>query len=554
MTSNPDLFARAYAAWQRQDFTQTYHLLDKLEDAQSLHLRGLAARRLGKFNMAETLLFKAAELDGNNPEIYHNQSLVQLDRGLFASALKQVNEALSLRPNWPAAQQTRVRVLLNLEQWSEAKDLAEALLLETPANLILQFGRATALLELGRAKEAWLAFNTVIESGKQEPAAWFMRARAAQTLGQTDQALSDFEAALEAEPCALYLRETARLLWTMDREEDFHKLLHRPWALAETQEVAAEFLRQSGASYNDVAAAIDQQAPTVNQLAIQAWAALDASDAEQAIALAKRALDLSALHSRSVAALVTAHFMQGTSDQIVDLIDTMRLREPHGQHWIAYQQTAWRLLGDERYKEQSNFEHLVQQYELPLPVGYDSLTEFNQTLERSLLALHNHRRHPLDQSLRGGSQTRRDLSGESDPVIKQYLAALDDPIKRYLEHIGDHPAHPLSARNQGAYQFAGCWSVRLDGGGHHVNHVHPQGWISSAYYVSVPESVANSRAGWIKFGEPPYATEPAITAQHWVEPKAGMLVLFPSFMWHGTEPTGGEQLRLTAPFDLVPGD
>jgi len=29
-------------------------------------------------------------------------------------------------------------------------------------------------------------------------------------------------------------------------------------------------------------------------------------------------------------------------------------------------------------------------------------------------------------------------------------------------------------------------------------------------------------------------------------------VLFPSYMWHGTQPFGGEQDRLTVAFDIVP--
>ena len=36
-----------------------------------------------------------------------------------------------------------------------------------------------------------------------------------------------------------------------------------------------------------------------------------------------------------------------------------------------------------------------------------------------------------------------------------------------------------------------------------------------------------------------------------IQPKEGRLVLFPSYMWHGTIPfSSGE--RLTAPFDVVP--
>jgi hypothetical protein len=43
-----------------------------------------------------------------------------------------------------------------------------------------------------------------------------------------------------------------------------------------------------------------------------------------------------------------------------------------------------------------------------------------------------------------------------------------------------------------------------------------------------------------------------LQAEHWVQPKPGLLALFPSYMWHGTEPFGGTEPRLTIAFDLVP--
>ncbi|MEL7480360.1 MAG: putative 2OG-Fe(II) oxygenase [Pseudomonadota bacterium] len=47
-------------------------------------------------------------------------------------------------------------------------------------------------------------------------------------------------------------------------------------------------------------------------------------------------------------------------------------------------------------------------------------------------------------------------------------------------------------------------------------------------------------------------TEPALGPERWIQPKAGRLVLFPSFVWHGTEPIRDGSVRVTAPFDVVP--
>jgi hypothetical protein len=39
---------------------------------------------------------------------------------------------------------------------------------------------------------------------------------------------------------------------------------------------------------------------------------------------------------------------------------------------------------------------------------------------------------------------------------------------------------------------------------------------------------------------------------HVVRPTVGMLVLFPSYFWHGTVPFTGSRARLTVAFDIVP--
>jgi hypothetical protein len=118
--------------------------------------------------------------------------------------------------------------------------------------------------------------------------------------------------------------------------------------------------------------------------------------------------------------------------------------------------------------------------------------------------------------------------------------------------LDNDPQHPLGARRSGDYRVKGCWSVKLRAGGHHVNHLHPEGWLSSADYVALPPGLGegDARAGWIKFGEPRLPL-PACGIERMVEPKVGRLVLFPSYMWHGTVPFAAGE-RLTIAFDVVP--
>ena len=88
------------------------------------------------------------------------------------------------------------------------------------------------------------------------------------------------------------------------------------------------------------------------------------------------------------------------------------------------------------------------------------------------------------------------------------------------------------------------------GQGRHVNHVHPAGWISSAFYVALPDEIdAEGPAGWLTLGE---AGELGLDLPpiRLVQPRPGRLVLFPSTLWHGTRPfEAGE--RLTVAFDVA---
>jgi Putative 2OG-Fe(II) oxygenase len=81
-----------------------------------------------------------------------------------------------------------------------------------------------------------------------------------------------------------------------------------------------------------------------------------------------------------------------------------------------------------------------------------------------------------------------------------------------------------------------------------------EGWISSSYYVAVPEVTKDQDAkqGWIKFGEPSLNVPLKNPVRRAIQPVPGRLVLFPSYMWHGTTPFHAPAVRTTIAFDAVP--
>jgi tetratricopeptide (TPR) repeat protein len=227
---------------------------------------------------------------------------------------------------------------------------------------------------------------------------------------------------------------------------------------------------------------------------------------------------------------------------------------PDDQYLIAMQTTALRLMNDPGYPALCDYDQMVLSQSLETPPGWSDLNSFLTDLAARLSALHNpHGHRLLYQSLRQGTETTQDLSRSHDPVIQALFHAFAAPIARYREHIG-RGEDPLRRRNQGASRFNGSWSVRLHSAGYHTSHVHPRGWISSACYIQLPDSMraGHSEEGILSFGTPGMITAPELNAELSLRPELGQLVLFPSYFWHGTLPFHSDQPRLTVAFDVVP--
>jgi hypothetical protein len=152
-----------------------------------------------------------------------------------------------------------------------------------------------------------------------------------------------------------------------------------------------------------------------------------------------------------------------------------------------------------------------------------------------------------------GTQTLDDLFSRREPAIQQLRTALSEQLTTLIAALPKQTDHPLYGRNTEGFSFSNSWSVRLWRDGFHKNHFHSQGWLSSAFYLTVPREVAQGGEGWIKFGEPGFRAREPLEADYWVKPIEGALVVFPSYLWHGTEPLHTASERMTVGYDVLPG-
>lgn len=404
----------------------------------------------------------------------------------------------------------------------------------------------------GQFEEALKAIDMALMQRPIAPETLSMRAHLLADLGRFDAAVDAYREALKAGPQQVDTHETlARLLPQIGRGTE--ALDSYRAALAQSPEIGVLWVSAMG-----TAKALGEPAQLLE------WAqAAEARFGPDTMVTAFAALALSMVDRDAEARDLLVHAVtiepgyapaQTTLAHVLTKLGDYRGAEaaageavrlaPEGQAAWALLTVIWRLLDDPREAWLADYERLVMPIDLP---GLDL-----PALTALLNARHQTTQHPADQSLRGGSQTRGRLFDNSDPLLVTLQAMIKREVEARLRQLPVDETHPFLARRTGAIQFVGSWSVRLHSQGHHISHMHPEGWLSSALYIDLPPEVGSSDAGALAFGIPDAALGLDLGPRRIVRPKPGQLVVFPSYFWHGTTSFESDADRLTVAFDALP--
>jgi tetratricopeptide (TPR) repeat protein len=264
-----------------------------------------------------------------------------------------------------------------------------------------------------------------------------------------------------------------------------------------------------------------------------------------ALAALDEACDIGPDHARAAAERVEVLLLLGRADEACEAADGFLDRHPGDRQLLATAALALEAAGHQAAAlDIADPPRMVMLHDHADGVLTPALcAELAAIVEQDPSG----RDDPFGKSTQGGRQT-----GELDPASHPALLALESLLLDLLRTEGpqDADAGDIALR---------LWGTRLTAGGAQSPHHHPLGEMSGVVYVGQPVDMqaTDPEAGALVFGHPParIAQAPGLagTARpgHVVAPAPGLVVLFPSHLWHATRPFSAAGARVSLAFDAV---
>jgi tetratricopeptide (TPR) repeat protein len=515
----------------------------------------------GRFAEAERMLVATLAASPGHEQALATLVRIQLTQGRAAQANQTLDGAVGAGAKLTAGLlRLRGSLMLSQSRFGEAASMFREAVAADPADASAEHALAVALAKTGAHEEAIDAARSAIGKGHDPIAARLVLGRALWESGNTDDAEIEFRRIIAQQPAhASAHASLADVIWirtgdigeaTAALDASIAAAPHSP----ELRLLKSRLLEGTGQPERAYAEIVRGFAFAPNHVELHAGAARAciAFDAERALAHAEHALRFALSVQGTLAILADALLANGHAARAAAAAERLLQIDPNDGHAIAVLATAWRLLGDPRYAALYDYAAFVRATTLDTPTGWPDLASYLADLARALHRRHDAlRAHPVAQTLRSGTQVMLRPERDADPAIRALREAIGGPIERYVAALG-RGTDRLRRRNSGRWQLADFWSVRLRDSGYHFNHYHGSGWLSSACYIELPP--LENGEGWLQFGAPCMATRPALEPDYFVKPEPGELVLFPSWMWHGTVPFRAkpDASRLTIAFDVLP--
>jgi uncharacterized protein (TIGR02466 family) len=267
------------------------------------------------------------------------------------------------------------------------------------------------------------------------------------------------------------------------------------------------------------------------------------ADTQATIESLEARLELESDHLDSWASLGVARARSGQFAAAIAAFRTALHIAPGHVISTAYLGSCLHLDGREaEARDILDYDGMVDVSELQPGADPADVDAFNAELARQLTSNSTLTWELKDKAIRGGYQTRELLTNAAHEVLARFEALLGAQLSRLLNEDGEAAQWKLTA-----------WGVSLQSGGYQLPHVHPRGLLSGVYYVQMPPPGSSPNAGALRFRRdlpwlprPEGGSKPRV-----VLPRAGTLIVFPSYFWHDTVPFESETPRISIAFDML---
>jgi len=456
--------------------------------------RGMAHHHGGQLREAEAWYRKVLEVRPDNPDAQHLLGVIARQSGRPDVAVGLIERAIALNGGNPTYH----------------------------ANL------GTALEALGKRDDAIAAYRRALEIKSDYPEALFELGAALEMDGQIAEAATCFARAVAVKP-------------------DFVEAHYRQGVvlrlLGRTKEAVAAEQRVLALQPDHAEAHVEIGRGLRNLGRLD-----DAVAALQRAAEIKPDLDDALFH------LSIALLERGDPHAVLAECDAHLERRPGTVRMLALKAIVLNDLGmTEALDSLCGYDRFVRPKKFEAPDGYANMEAFNDEFGRYVCA------HPTLEFERRGHATRfgghtGDLlinaAGPAAAFEKMVRATVED----YMRTLPDDPSHPFLATRPDAWRLT-AWAVVMETRGHQLPHLHPAAWLSGVYYVMVPEATRSTESmeGWIEFGKPEPTLRCKVTPEvRRYQPEEGLMLLFPSYLYHHTVPFETAEKRISIAFDVIP--
>ena len=498
-------------------------------DSRVLNSLGVIAARNGRLDEAVSRFNAAIAANADDADAHENLGRALAQRGRLDEAAQAVQQAVRLRPDHASTYQLLGNLLLEMEQHERALHVYRRAHACGPELAAVHCSMGAALKELGSLDEALQSYRRAVAL---EPDF----AQAHSNMGAALNELGRYEDAENASRTATQLAP--------DFAMGYSNLGVSLMGLARPAE-ALEAYRRAVELQPDFAHAHCNLGNALREL----------GDLDAALAAYARAIELDPRFSQAFSSMANVFFHRGDARAGVETCDRFLAVRPRDCRVLACKSVILGELGArERVPYLHDHERLVWSKQCGAPTEFGSLKRFHEALEEHICGHPSLAYAPTSHATRLGRHTGELLTEPKGPIA-QLEQMVDGAMDEYLRSIPANLRDPFFSRPAGRLRKH-MWGVVLEAQGHQIPHIHPTSWLSGVYYVKLPaivEEIEADEAGWIEFGRPGdefhCKVDPPVRR---LKPMDGLMVLFPSFLYHRTIPFDPSETRISIAFDIFP--